>query len=162
MATGRGSQLTRQIGEHLVVAKLGRLGYIATPFAGNVPEFDLLIADSRGCSIPVQVKAINGGSWQSSIDKYLDIEFFGDVQQVQGPRKLNNPDLVCIFVLLSKDEQDQFYIFRLKELQSFYLKSYKSGRRSKNPQSLHCAILPKDLACFKDNWGLIEQALNKS
>lgn len=39
MAMGRNSQLTRQIGEHLVLAKLGRLGYSASPFAGNVPQF---------------------------------------------------------------------------------------------------------------------------
>ena len=37
MATGREMYLTRQIGEHLVAAKFGRMGYLATPFAGNVP-----------------------------------------------------------------------------------------------------------------------------
>jgi hypothetical protein len=63
MASGRGMQLTRQIGEHLVAAELGRQGYIAAPFAGNVPLYDLLAADTRGFSIPIQVKAINGGSW---------------------------------------------------------------------------------------------------
>jgi hypothetical protein len=71
MATGRGMQLTRQIGEHLVAAELGRHGYIAAPFAGNVPLYDLLAADARGFSIPIQVKAINGGSWQFSADTYL-------------------------------------------------------------------------------------------
>jgi len=30
-----GTQLSRQTGEHLVVAELGRLGIIATPFARN-------------------------------------------------------------------------------------------------------------------------------
>ena len=35
MATGRDMQITRQIGEHLVVAELGRRGYVAAPFAGN-------------------------------------------------------------------------------------------------------------------------------
>jgi hypothetical protein len=35
--------LTKQIGEHLVVAELGRNGLIATPFAGNVQNFDLVI-----------------------------------------------------------------------------------------------------------------------
>jgi hypothetical protein len=34
--TGREMQLTRQIGEHLVAAELGRRGYVATPFAGNI------------------------------------------------------------------------------------------------------------------------------
>ncbi len=162
MATGRSSQLTRQIGEHLVVAKLGRLGYIASPFAGNVPEFDVLIADDKGHSIPVQVKAINGISWQFRANSFLDIEIIDDVQQIRGKQKLNNPNLICIFVLLSEDEKDQFFIFRLKDLQAFFLQNYKGGRRPRNPQSMHCAIFPKDLVRFKDNWKLIEQALNEA
>jgi hypothetical protein len=84
MATGRDTQLTRQIGEHLVAAKLGRLGYIASPFAGNVPLFDLLAADLRGYSIPVQVKAINGPSWQFKADTYLEIEIVDDVRRPPG------------------------------------------------------------------------------
>jgi hypothetical protein len=62
MATGREMQLARQVGEHLVAAELGRRGYVATPFAGNVPMFDLLAADIRGYAIPIQVKAIKGPS----------------------------------------------------------------------------------------------------
>ena len=42
MATGLSTKLTGQIGEHLVTAELGRLGIIATPFSGNVPEIDIL------------------------------------------------------------------------------------------------------------------------
>jgi len=159
MATGRNTQLTRQIGEHLIVAKLGRRGYIATPFAGNVPDFDLLIADDEGHSIPVQVKAINGGSWQFHISKFLKIEILDDVQYVKGEQQLSNPNLVCIFVLLSDDEKDDFFIFCLRDLQIYFSKSYKGGRRKKNPQSLHCAILPKDLEQFRNNWSLIEHTL---
>ena len=35
-------RLAGQIGEHLVVAELGRREIIATPFAGNVPDIDIL------------------------------------------------------------------------------------------------------------------------
>ena len=56
MATGRGMQLTRQAGKHLVVAELGRRGYVATPFSGNIPMFDVLAADLRGRAVPIQVK----------------------------------------------------------------------------------------------------------
>ncbi len=129
MATGRNSQLTRQIGEHLVVAKLGRLGYIASPFAGNVPEFDVLIADGEGHSIPVQVKAINGISWQFRINSFLDIEIIDEIQQIRGKRRLSNPNLICIFVLLSEDENDQFFIFRLTDLPEVFLEHYQGGRR---------------------------------
>ena len=48
MKTGYSTQLTQQIGEHLVVAKLGRMGIMATPFAGNVPDYDLLAVCYRG------------------------------------------------------------------------------------------------------------------
>ena len=47
MATGHDNQLTRQIGEHLVAAELGRRGYVATPFAGNVPMYDLKVAKNQ-------------------------------------------------------------------------------------------------------------------
>lgn len=36
------TQLAGQIGESLVVAELGRRGIVATAFAGNVPDIDLL------------------------------------------------------------------------------------------------------------------------
>jgi hypothetical protein len=161
MATGRSTQLTRQIGEHLVAAKLGRLGYIATPFAGNVPSFDLLIADEAGNSIPVQVKAINGPSWQFQANTFLEIEITHGVQHVKGKKKLSNPNLVCIFVLLADDERDEFFLLRLRDLQTFFFRTYKGGRRPKNPQSLHCAIWPKNLERFKNNWGLIDHSMNK-
>ena len=42
MATGRENQLTKQIEESLVVSELGRHGFIATSFTGNVPNIDIL------------------------------------------------------------------------------------------------------------------------
>jgi hypothetical protein len=163
MATGRNTQITRQIGEHLVVAKLGRLGYIATPFAGNVPNFDVLIADNNGNSIPIQVKAINGPAWQFDIGDFLIVEMEGDNQIVKGKRKLVNPKLICVFVLLSPDENDKYFIMKLSDLQEYFSKTYKSRHRPKNPTSMHCAIWPKDIQKHKDNWGLIKESLgNKS
>ena len=38
MAEGRKIQLTKQIGEYLVCAELGRRGFISTTFTGNVPK----------------------------------------------------------------------------------------------------------------------------
>ena len=117
MKTKNNNQLTRQIGEHLVVSKLGRLGIFATPFAGNVPDFDVLASDLSGHSIPLQVKTINGGGWQFNSNKFLEIEHKGDYQVVKGEKKLRHPDLVCVFVLLKPDERDEFYIFPLRALQ---------------------------------------------
>src|SRR5208283_579244 len=109
-------------GEHLVVAKLGRLGIIATPFAGNVPDYDLLLSDLSGHSLPLQVKAINGGSWQFSATSFLDIEFEGDNQIVRGKKKVCNSALICVLVLLKPDENDIFFIMTVADLQRHFLK----------------------------------------
>ena|ERR1035437_4581772 len=159
MATGQSTHLTRQIGEHLVAAKLGRHRLFATPFAGNVPDFDLIVANGEGKSTLVQVKAINGPSWQFKADSFLDIKMVGNEQVVEGRKKLNNPNLICVFILLSKNEQDEFFIFRLKDIQEEIAKNYKGGVRPKNPLSMHCAVWPKQLTKYKDNWPLILESL---
>ena len=47
MGSGVHNKLIGQIGENLVAAKLGTLGYYASPYAGNVPGFDLTAVDSK-------------------------------------------------------------------------------------------------------------------
>jgi hypothetical protein len=171
MKTKHNNQLTRQIGEHLVVSKLGRLGIFATPFAGNVPDFDVLASDLSGHSLPIQVKTINGGSWQFDAKKFLEIDPPGkgsEWQVVKGEKKLHNPDLVCIFILLNPDERDEFYILPLSELQKQCVKTYlkKSNgksfpqevRRLKNRKSTHCAVTPDDMKKCKikeGDWSLV-------
>jgi hypothetical protein len=155
MKKGFNTQLTRQIGEHLVVAKLGRLGILATPFAGNVPDYDLLASDLSGHSLPLQVKAINGPSWQFSITSFLDIEFDGDCQIVKGKTEVPNPNLICVFIYLKPDEKDEFYILKVKDLQNHFLRTYKGGNRPKNPKSTHCAIWPKEITKYQDRWDQI-------
>lgn len=159
MATGNSNQLTRQIGEHLVAAKLGRLGLFAAPFAGNVPEFDLVVANASGQSLLIQVKAINGPSWQFDANTFLNIEMVGNRQVVKGKKKLNNPNLVCVFVLLRENEADEFYVLRAKDLQAEIAKNYKDRVRPKNPQSTHCAIWPKQLSKHRDNWSIVFDSL---
>ncbi len=162
MATGRRTQLTRQIGEHLVAAELGRRGLIAAPFAGNVPLFDLLAADERGRSIPVQVKAINGPSWQFNVTQFLRVDVVEGIQKVRGRVSLARPELICIFVFLREAGKDEFYIFRLSDLQEFFAKVYTGGRRPKNPNSMHCKISPHDLQQHRDKWSVIFEALGAS
>jgi hypothetical protein len=151
-------QLVRQVGEHLVAAELGRRGYVATPFAGNVPMFDLLAANVEGVAIPIQVKAIKGPSWQFQVDTFLTIEIVDGEQVIKGNTRLLNPDLICVFILLKDRGGDEFYIFRLQDLQDYFARTYKGGRRPRNPQSMHCAVWPKDLERFRDNWGLVESS----
>jgi hypothetical protein len=171
MKTKRNNQLVRQIGEHLVVSKLGRLGIFATPFAGNVPDFDVLASDLSGHSVPVQVKTIRGGSWQFDAKTFLEIEQQGDAQIVRGEKKLRNPDLVCVFVLLSPDERDEFYVFPLRVLQQYCAKIYSRGKpfpveikRVRNPESTHCAVRPQDWQEYRAkedrDWSWITKGLN--
>ena len=68
--------MSGQIGENLVVAELGRRGIIATAFAGNVPEIDILAYKDKR-SIPIQVKALKVGSLRTRADYYLNIDFDG-------------------------------------------------------------------------------------
>jgi hypothetical protein len=160
MATGRATQITRQIGEHLVVVELGRRGFVATPFAGNVPDFDILAADANGHALPIQVKAIRGPSWQFTATRFLEIELVDDTQHVRGRAAIAHPDLITVFVLIAPDEhsKDRYFIFELRDLQDHFLKSYgPEVRRPKNPSSLHCAVWPDELAEYEGNWALITE-----
>jgi hypothetical protein len=138
------------------------------PLRGNVPLYDILAANSSGQAIPIQVKAINGGSWQFDAKHYLNIVNGKDRQKIEGAKPLPNPNLLCIFVLLKrrdKDERDKdyFYLFPLSFLQEYTKRVYKPRTKSsKNPQSTHCAISPKDLTPYKDNWPLLEATLSHS
>ena len=55
------TQLSKQLSENLVTAELARRGVIATPFSGNVPDFDIL-AFNGGESTPIQVKSARSGN----------------------------------------------------------------------------------------------------
>lgn len=163
MATGRDTQLTRQIGEHMVVAELGRRGLIASPFAGNVPEFDILAADDQGRAIAIQVKAIRGPSWQFSAARFLDIEVIEGVQHIRGAKSLVHPDLLCIFVLVGPEaRQDEFFLFRQRDLQDIIASTYRGGIRPKNPHSMHCAVWPRQLESHRDAWHVLGEALESA
>jgi hypothetical protein len=156
MATGRSTQLTRQIGEHLVAAELGRMDIIATPFAGNVPQFDLLACTQDGRAFPVQVKAINGPSWQFNAASFLSIEIKDNYQTALGPRTDIDQSIICVLVLLRSAGTDMFYTLKISDLQSLLLQHYRGGQRPKNPQSTHCALWPKHLGGF-EGWNTLLQ-----
>ena len=68
------TQISAQIGESIVVAELGRHDIVATAFAGNVPDIDIL-AYANGKSVPLQVKAQKTGNPGVDAEKYLNIHF---------------------------------------------------------------------------------------
>ena len=161
MASGRKNQLTKQIGEYLVAAELCRRGLIATTFTGNVPDFDIIATNEAFVTIPIQVKTIRQGAWQLDAKKFLNIAIHNGVQRIINKLNLPNPSMICIFVKLISQGNDEFYICRLAELQEIIFEVHSQclekhgGRRPRNENSTHTAVNPKLLERFKDNWDLI-------
>jgi Holliday junction resolvase-like predicted endonuclease len=162
---GRRFKITGQIGEYLVAAELGRRGYIATTFSGNVPEFDILVTDDKLKTTPIQVKTIQrGGGFQSSADKWMVISIEKKRKQlIHRKVRLTTPNLVYVMVVLGeKYGDDEFYLLTKKQLQTTYVKSYTEGLRKhkgvrpRKPDSLHCAVWPEDLKAFHNNWGIFK------
>lgn len=167
MQTGRNTQLTKQVGEYLVSAELCRRGYISTTFTGNVPDFDILAINDKRKTIPIQVKAINAGSWQFDAAKFIDIEIKNKVQKIKRKVKSSHLNLVFVLVKLVGQGRDEFYIMRFQDLQNWIFRAYtkylkaKHGRRPKNPDSTHSIVSPHEIERFRDNWGLIEETFKK-
>jgi len=166
MATGRGNQVTKQIGEYLVACELARQGLLVATFSGNVPDFDLIATDFKGSSCPIQVKTIKGGAWQFSIDKFADIAFDGSKQLIGDKKPLPIPRLVCVFVLAGqKYGADQFFVLEWSKVQDILIANYTrwldshGGVRPRKPDSLHCSIVQSDLRDYKDNWSVVSSRL---
>jgi hypothetical protein len=161
MASGRKNQLTKQIGEYLVAAELCRRGFIATTFTGNVPDFDIIATNEAFETIPIQVKTIRQGAWQLDAKKLLNITIENGVQRIIDKLNLPNLNMVCIFVKIISQGNDEFYIFRLVDLQEVIFEVHSQvlekhgGRRPKNENSTHIAVNPNLLERFKNNWDLI-------
>jgi hypothetical protein len=165
MAKNFNSQLSGQTGEHLVVAELGRRGVVATPFAGNVPDIDVL-AYANGKSLPIQVKALRKGEISTNGNIYLDIRFDGDTQIIDGKSEEIDRELVFVLVKIGKHYgEDDFFIFNQGVVQDLIFREYSkfldkhNGIRPRNPRTTHCAYHVKDVVEYRDNWDLIFERL---
>lgn len=158
MANGLNNQLTKQIGEHLAVVELGRRNIIATPFAGNVPDIDVL-GYANNKPIAIQVKAINQNSWQFDIRNFLKVSLTQKRQIIKGKNTNLNRSIICIFIAIdrSQSKDDEFYIFKLGWLQDYFYETYKGRKLPHNINSFHCAIWKKDMKKFRENWKLLEK-----
>jgi hypothetical protein len=166
MSTGRSNQLTKQVGEYLVASELARRGFMVATFSGNVPDFDIIATDFKGDSCPVQVKAARRGSWQFSINKFVDITLDGKRQIVGKKKPLAVPHLVSVFVIVEEQYgDDRFYVLEWSTLQDLLITHHKrmldsyGGIRPRKPDSFHCAIGENELEAHKDNWSLISKRL---
>lgn len=157
MATGRSNQITKQIGEYLVAAELARLGLITTTFSGSIPDYDVIATDSTFRSVPVQVKTVNGTSWQFDVRRFVDVKLHGK-KQIVGRRVTLSNHIVCVMVALSHYGADRFYVLSLKRLQELLIKHHReylgkhNAVRPKRFDSYHVAIGERELAPFKDRW----------
>lgn len=170
MATGRSNKLVQQIGEFLVCAELAREGLLATPFAGNVPGFDLLVADERHHAIAIQVKASRYPTWPGGDARnWMRLDFDGRSQRqsYQGPSRLPDPDLVyvCVAVSSNRSAPDRFFVLTAKQLQKILIRSHTSWmesvgwRRPRKPESYDCRWSIEDLEPYENNWALIKAHL---
>lgn len=162
------TQLAGQIGESLVVAELGRRGIIATAFAGNVPDIDIL-AYSNDTAVHLQVKAWRTGSVHFNAARFIHIVFEGERQIVLGLDDTLDGELIYVFVRLGESAgQDKYFILLQRDLQAMIFANYgawldkHNGVRPRNPQTTHCAVEMTSLAQFENNWGLIEQRFGMS
>jgi hypothetical protein len=162
MATGRTNQLTGAVGEFLVAAELCRRGLLATPFAGNVPHYDIIASGQSGGHLAVQVKAINGFNWQFDIRKFADVRLSSDgKQQVGGRHPEPYPDLMCVLVVLAGTGKDRFFILEWKDLQDVLVRGYEAyllkhgGVRPKKADSFHDSLGIEDVKPFENQWGKI-------
>ncbi len=172
MKKGLHNKLAGQIGEYLVCAELGRRGYIATSFTGNVPEFDLIVANDKLKTIPIQVKASRSNNWPSRANLWIDIEIDeNNKKQIDhGDIAISNPDLIYVYVALAapdKEEKDRFFILKKKDVQTIFSNGYRrwmnpiNWQRPKNYKSLDNRCSVDDLLKYESNWLLIQEALEK-
>ena len=166
MASGRGNQLTKQVGEFLVAAELARQHWLAAVLSGNTPDFDLIATNVEGQSVPVQVKAIKGQGWQFDVARFVEITFDGD-RQIVGRLKPCFANLVCVLVVVGETGGDRFFVLPMRTLQRLVVANHRAwlkkcgGVRPKNPQSTHCSVSIKDVEQYKDKWREIERAVGR-
>lgn len=167
---GLRNRLAGQVGEYLVCAELGRRGLIATSFTGNVPEFDLIVADSSLSTIPIQVKTSRSDNWPTNAGLWIDIEVDDENKKQidRGDREISNPDLIYVCVQLAtaeSGERDRFFILLKRELQTICARNYRTWisqydwKRPRNYKSLDNRYTVTDLEPFENNWQLISDVL---
>lgn len=156
-----------QAGEFAVCAQLGKLGLIATPFAGNVPGFDVLAVDEFLNCVPIQVKTSRSLTWISGdISNYVEVDENSPKLILGEPKKPKYPDLIRVYVSLGmQGRTDRFFVLSEEELFRVVAHGFTSwlkghgGVRPKNPASRHSAIGISDLESYENAWSLVTDRL---
>ena len=170
MRKGLNTKLAGQVGEFLACAELGKRGLIATSFTGNVPEFDLIVANEYLHTVPIQVKTSRSDNWPTRANLWIDIEVDHESKKQidNGNTEINNPELIYICVNLAdldSDNKDRFFILKKSDLQQICSKNYRdwmkglNWRRPRNYESLDNRYYIENLLTFENNWELINRQL---
>lgn len=165
MATGRGNKLVGQAGEFIVAGELARRGYISTTFSGNVPDYDIVASSSDGRHLSVQVKTALAGSWHLNIARFCTITFDGPRQVLGSLKSAPVLNLITVFVVLAGQAEDRFYVLRWDDLRDIVVQDYtrwmdeRGWIRPKNPRSLHCALLERQISLHRDAWDAVADYL---
>ena len=168
MATGKQNKLTGQIGEHLVAAKLGTMGILATPFSGNVPGFDISAVDPEsGKTFVIQVKTSTANNpIRTTIDKWAEFHIDENgVQHVGKPLPLKNPKRIWVLVNVRDNDLTtaRYFIGTETEIQKLLIEDYtrfleKVGfKRPRNPNSTTLIPTIKAVESLEDNWKLLQE-----
>ncbi len=106
-----------QVGEYAVNGVLGKCGLIATPFAGNVPGFDVLVVDDKLNCLPIQVKTSSGSQWITGAPtKYVVVKKDGKRLILGETLTPKYPDLIRVYVSLGKNGgADRFFVLTERE-----------------------------------------------
>ena len=158
--SGRQNRLTSQVGEYLVVAELARRGLIATTFAGNVPDYDVVATDEHGRHVSVQVKTSNSDSWQFNISSFCSIRFQGKRQILGRAHRSHVRKLLAILVRLSSDSEvrDRFFVLTWTKLRNIIVAAHRewlslhNGVRPRNTRSLHTALNVEQVQRYENRW----------
>ncbi|RZQ55596.1 hypothetical protein CWI82_09460 [Pseudidiomarina tainanensis] len=173
MSSGVHNKLIGQIGENLVAAKLGTLGYYASPYAGNVPGFDLTAVDSKTLSsFPVQVKCSTGNTLvHSQIDRWIETHIDSTGKYSFGnPVSIDHPDMLWIMVNLPKGqiENARYFICRESDIQKLVIERFRAfiqkhnHRRPNGGASKQAILTLKELGIYENNWSAIAPENNEA
>lgn len=126
-----------------------------------------LVADKLCQKGWVLIRTINdekSKDWQfNDVGKELELdisELANGIQKAERKKLTKTKkDLICVFVRLTKQNKDEFYILNFEKLQKIVCDRYNEARfkdeRPNNPKSHHALVSPEDLKEYKDNWEII-------
>lgn len=163
MATGRDTKLTGAVGEFLVAAELCRRGLLATPFAGNVPYYDIVASGKTKGHVTIQVKAINKSTWQFDIRNFADVQMDQDGKHQTIGEPLPEPyeGLLCVMVVLRGTGHDRFFVLKWTELRDILVNRHRHYLaehgfiRPRRPDSFHISLDVAHLSQFENAWDTI-------